>query len=62
MILDELQAREDYYRAEAEACQRFLAERGAEQARLHALDPRQPLYLPPEDDVVPCEAFTAAWR
>ena len=48
--------------AEHEAYTQLLANRAAAQAALHAIDPTQPLYLDPEDDVVPCAAFTAAWR
>jgi hypothetical protein len=62
VLMDLLQADDERAQADHKAYMATLAERGADQARLHALDPRQPLYLPPEDDVVPCEAFTAAWR
>jgi hypothetical protein len=48
---------------ETEERNRRLAERAAEQARLHALDPyRVPLFLPVDDEEFPDETYTAAWR
>ena len=43
--------------------QRRLAERQAEQARLHAADPLHvPKYLPVDDDEFGTEAYTAGWE
>jgi hypothetical protein len=45
-----------------EGRQRRMAERQAEQERLHAADPHHvPLYLPVDDEEVPDESFTAGW-
>lgn len=42
---------------------RRLAERQAEQARLHELDPfGTPLYLPVDDPEFPDETYTAGWQ
>jgi hypothetical protein len=46
----------------SEARERRLAERMAEQARLHEADPYNvPLYLPVDDPEFPGESFTAGW-
>jgi hypothetical protein len=50
-------------RQEHEEWMRRLAERQAEQERLHAADPyRVPKYLPPDDEEFPDESFTAGWE
>jgi hypothetical protein len=42
--------------------QRRLAERQAEQERLHAADPHNvPKYVPVDDDEFPDESYTAGW-
>lgn len=42
---------------------RRMAERQAEQERLHAGDPyRVPKYIPVDDDEFPSEAYTAGWQ
>lgn len=49
-------------RRETEERQRRLAERQAEQERLHDADPyRVPKYLPVDDEEFPDESYTAGW-
>ena len=49
--------------AEHDTYMQRLAERAAEQLRLHELDPyRIPMYIPADDDELPCESFTAGWQ
>lgn len=57
---------EEYWaqiRAETEERQRRLAERIAEQERLHAADPeRHSLMIPVDDEEFPDESYTAGWE
>src|SRR5258707_15014426 len=53
---------QEMQRAWSEDRDRRMAERQAEQERMHAADPyRVPKYIPVDDEEFPTESFTASW-